>query len=70
MADYTTITDAAIDPDSPGTQVLFEALRDNVIAVTEGATSAPNFQTAAFDTDVITVDKIADYTIQPSKWTW
>jgi len=70
MADWTTITNTATDADSPGTQVLMEALRDNAIAITEGATGAPRFQTASITDQAITNDKIADYTIQPAKWTW
>lgn len=41
MADYTTITDAQVDPEAPITSELMSALRDNPIAIAEGATGAP-----------------------------
>lgn len=42
MADYTTITDAQVDPEAPITSELMSALRDNPIAIAEGATGAPS----------------------------
>lgn len=41
MTTYTTIPDADIDQDSPVTQPLVTALRDNPIAIAEGAAGAP-----------------------------
>lgn len=41
MTTYTTIANSAIDQDSPVTQTLMQALRDNPIAITEGASGAP-----------------------------
>lgn len=41
MTTYVTIANTAIDQDSPGTQPLFTALRDNPIAIAEGDTLAP-----------------------------
>lgn len=41
MTDYTTIPDGDIDQDSPVTQPLLSALRDNPLAIAEGATGAP-----------------------------
>jgi len=67
MADWTDITNAALDGDSPGTQVLFEALRDNPIAIAEGAPGAPKIQTAGIANSAITNDKILDGTISPAK---
>lgn len=49
MTDYTTVTDSEIDQDSPITQPLLTALRDNPIAITEGASGAPKIQEAAMD---------------------
>lgn len=40
MADYTTITDAQVDPEAPITSELMSALRDNPIAIAEGAAGA------------------------------
>lgn len=47
MTTYTTIPDADIDQDSPVTQPLMTALRDNPIAIAEGASGAPKLQNAA-----------------------
>jgi len=41
MTTYTAITNGQIDQDSPITQPLMTAMRDNPIAITEGATGAP-----------------------------
>lgn len=41
MAAYTTITDTQVDPEAPITSELMTALRDNPIAIAEGATGAP-----------------------------
>lgn len=41
MTNWVTIPDTDVDQDSPGTVALFTALRDNVVAVTEGAANAP-----------------------------
>ena len=42
MTTYSTITDGQIDQDSPITQPLLTALRDNPIAIAEGAAGAPS----------------------------
>lgn len=47
MTTYTAIANAAIDQDSPVTQPLMTALRDNPIAITEGASGAPRVQPEA-----------------------
>lgn len=41
MADWTTITETATDPDAPVTSTLIKALRDNPAAIAEGASGAP-----------------------------
>ena len=41
MTTYSTITDGQVDQDSPITQPLMTALRDNPIAIAEGAAGAP-----------------------------
>ena len=47
MTTYTAIADSEIDPESPGTTTLFTKLRDNPIAITEGASGAPQIQNGA-----------------------
>lgn len=48
MADWTTIPDAAIAEGQPVRDVNLKAMRDNPIAITEGATGAPRIRPAAF----------------------
>ena len=47
MADWTTIADTQVDPNAPVTSELMTALRDNPIAIAEGAVGAPMISTAA-----------------------
>ena len=65
MTTYTTITNAEIDQDSPITQPLLTALRDNPVAITEGSAGAPKVQAAALDTYVgiapATITGLGDY---------
>jgi len=63
MTTYTTITNAEIDQDSPITQPLLTALRDNPVAITEGAAGAPKVQAAALDTFIANVVSSGSVTI-------
>jgi hypothetical protein len=49
MTTYTAITNGEIDQDSPVTQPLLTALRDNPIAIAEGASDAPRIDGAALE---------------------
>jgi hypothetical protein len=49
MTTYTSIPNTDIDQDSPVTQPLMTALRDNPIAITEGASGAPRIVAAAIE---------------------
>jgi len=49
MTTYTAIPDTDIDPDSPITTGLMTLLRDNPIAITEGAAGAPSIVYGALD---------------------
>ena len=49
MADYTTILDDELLPDSPGTSILFFRLRDNPIAIAEGASGAARLYLGALE---------------------
>ncbi len=60
MATHTTIADGSVDAESPITESLMTALRDNPTAIAEGASGAPRIQTAAVEDNAITQDKIAD----------
>lgn len=63
MTTYTTITNAEIDQDSPITQPLMTALRDNPVAITEGAAGAPKIQAAALSTFISKVDETTTTTL-------
>ncbi len=47
MTSYATIPDTDVDQDSPVSVALMTGLRDNPIAITEGASGAPRIKTAA-----------------------
>lgn len=49
MTTWTTIPDASLDPNKPARSVDAKALRDNPIAIAEGAASAPKVRTAALN---------------------
>lgn len=52
MADYISITDAQVEPLAPVTSELMNQLRDNPIAIAEGATGAPRVSSLAFNCEV------------------
>jgi len=58
MTTYTTITNAQVDQDSPITASLITALRDNPIAITEGASGAPKIQTDGLADESVTLAKL------------
>ena len=48
MTTYTTVPNSDIDQDSPVTQPLLTALRDNPLAIAEGTSGAPKISPLAF----------------------
>ena len=48
MADWRFPADTAVDPDAPVTSDLMYALRDNPVAIAEGAVGAPRIRHSAF----------------------
>ena len=60
MTGYTEILNTQIDVDSPVTTGLLVQLRDNPIAITEGATGAPKNQTNSIQDLAITEPKLAN----------
>ena len=52
MADWTTIPNSSLEPGSPARSIDALALRDNPIAITEGATGAPRVSDAGLSTTV------------------
>lgn len=58
MADWTDIANNEIDGDSPITESLMTALRDNPTAITEGATGAPRIENLAMAENVVTAGSV------------
>jgi hypothetical protein len=50
MATWTTLPDSALEPGKPIRSIDALALRDNPVAITEGAAGAPKIQAQALDT--------------------
>ena len=67
MAIFTTIPDTDIDPESPITTSLMQALRDNPLAIQEGDPSAPKIQSAAIADGAVTQAKIANVSVGQSE---
>lgn len=61
MTTYTAIPNTSIDIDSPVTQPLMTALRDNPIAIAEGSSGAPKISTLAFESNYYTQGGIGTY---------
>ncbi len=58
MADWTSISNANVEPDAPWISATAFALRDNPIAIAEGAAGAPRIQTAAYQGSSVTTSVI------------
>jgi hypothetical protein len=58
MADWTAIAGAATDPFAPLTSSLIKALEENPRAIAEGASGAPQIQTAAIAASAVTTAKL------------
>lgn len=56
MPTYSTIADGSIDQDSPITQSLMTALRDNPLAIQTGDDTAPNIVSRALGLSIVTGD--------------
>ena len=58
MATYSPISNAEIDPESPIDSSLMSRLRDNPLAIQEGALGAPRIVTAAIADNAVTNAKL------------
>jgi hypothetical protein len=68
MTTWTSITNAQTDQDSPVTQTLMQALRDNVPATAEGATNSPVMVSGWHPYDMVNVSdgndgKVYDFSV-------
>jgi len=52
MTDYTVIANTQVDPNAPITSELMTALRDNPIAIAEGAVGAPRIASTAINVPI------------------
>lgn len=57
MADWTSISNANVEPDAPWISATAFALRDNPIAIAEGATGAPRIKAGGLDSGSVTSTK-------------
>lgn len=60
MADYITVVDSSVDPDAPLTSDLMYRLRDNPIAIAEGAVGAPKVRSEALNLATLAGDRTSD----------
>jgi len=67
MTDWTNLTDNELSIDQPVTQEKMLALRDNPKAMAEGASGAPEIQTAALANSAVTTDKISNSAVTAAK---
>jgi hypothetical protein len=58
MANWTSIADATLEPGKPIRAIDARALRDNPIAISEGASGAPKIQTAGITDANVTTAKL------------
>lgn len=61
MTSYITITDAEVQPEAPITSELMTKLRDNPVAISEGAAGAPKIEQAAMGTWYTTAGGVGTY---------
>lgn len=59
MTDYIAIAETEDDPEAPITSSWGKRVRNNPVAITEGAAGAPRIQTAAIANGAVTAAKLA-----------
>jgi hypothetical protein len=67
MTDYNPIPDANLDPNTPARSIDAKRLRDNPLAMFEGAVGAPRLQTGGINDSAVTEDKIDDDAVTDDK---
>lgn len=60
MADYIPVVDSSVDPDAPLTSDLMYRLRDNPLAIAEGAAGAPKVRSEAMALRTAAGDRTSD----------
>jgi len=69
MANWVSIADATLEPGKPIRAIDARALRDNPIAISEGASGAPKIQTAGITDLNVTTAKLAANAVTTAKIT-
>ena len=69
MANWTSIADATVEPGKPIRAIDARALRDNPIAIAEGAAGAPKIETAGITDLNVTTAKLAAGAVTTAKIT-
>jgi hypothetical protein len=69
MANWTSIADATLEPGKPIRAIDARALRDNPIAIAEGASGAPKIETAGITDLNVTTAKLAAGAVTTAKIT-
>ena len=67
MADWTNIANTALQPGAPVRSIDGVALRDNPIAIAEGAAGAPRIQRNAIQNSAVNNEKIANSAVTSAK---
>jgi hypothetical protein len=67
MATWTTLPDASLEPGKPIRSIDGLALRDNPIAISEGAAGAPKIQTNGITDSAVTTAKLANSAVTTGK---
>jgi len=67
MATWTQIANTSLEPGSPARSVDAFALRDNPIAIAEGAAGSPRIETNAINDGAVTTAKIANGNVTTDK---
>ena len=67
MADWTTIPDTTFEPGAPAKGRDMRFLRDNPIAIAEGASGAPRIQTDGIGTGAVTNPKLSSSAVTNAK---
>lgn len=70
MAIFTTIPNTDLDANSPLTEPLMLALRDNPIAIAQGDITAPNIASEAFADNTISLSKLKSSGLSSGAYTY
>jgi hypothetical protein len=67
MATWTNVSSTVLEPGDPIRSVDIIAIKENIIALSEGASGAPKIVTAAINDSAVTTSKIANASVTAEK---